>query len=209
MTQKYNKKYITISTLIGIINGFIFAILLILLLRFYLGSQQTKNNFKNILENNDLFSSTKTNYSNMETKQYKLDTSNIDDSEYKKKFNTFIINLSIISFLIIIICSHYILKLGNKFDYLDWFLEVLVVIFIIVFNLLYFNIISKNYTLYNIAETYNKLIKYNQDDEYYYEDCNIENKRQSVLDSLINQKSFNLKKENIDIQEEQIEEESE
>ena len=72
MTQKYNKKYITISTLIGIINGFIFAILLILLLRFYLGSQQIKNNFINILENNDLFSNPEVNYSSMESKEYKL-----------------------------------------------------------------------------------------------------------------------------------------
>jgi len=207
MTQKYNKKYITISTLIGIINGFIFAILLILLLRFYLGSQQIKNNFINILENNDLFSNPEVNYSSMESKEYKLDMSNIDDTEYKKKFNKFIINLSIISILIILICSHYILKLGNNFDYVDWFFEVLVVIFIIVFNLLYFNIISKNYTLYNISEIYKKLLKYNKDKNYYYQDCNIENKRLSVLDDLIDEQNFNIKKENVLIQEEQFEDE--
>ena len=211
MTIKYSKKYNIISTLIGIINGLLFAILLIVLLRYYLGSEQTENNFKNILSNNDLFTSTTNQNNQVSLKNYKFDTSKIDDTEYKKKFRKFIITLSTISGIIIVICSYYIIKLGDKFEYVDWFFEVLVVIFIIIFNLLYFNIISKNYTLYNISNIYEKLIKYNKDTEYYHKDCEIENSKTNILDEINQLKKNNLHLNNIDVfmEEEEKEEEEE
>ena len=149
-------KHIGLSIATGTINGFLFAILFILFIKFYLGPMQTKNNFKNLLEINKLFIGVlNTNIPNIKDEQYPY-----KKRKYDEKFNNFLTIVSIIGGILIIISLIYIYKYSYPADRVDILFEILVIFLILLFNILYFNIISKNYILYNIGNDYLDLVRY-------------------------------------------------
>lgn len=155
-----SKQNLTFSA-IGIINGLIFTCCVIYLLHFKVLPMQKLYIIDNVINNINLFIQPLRLYSLPESKKQPLidkikslniyyNQKKIDD--YNNKFNTFFLITIILSFIIIVILSILLIVAKmNKIFYIDWILEIVVTLVVIIILYNYFNNISNKYILGNIG----------------------------------------------------------
>lgn len=159
---------------IGIINGLIFTLVLIIILNSSLLALQFESQVDKVLENLDLFSgflknTPEGNYfainirKAFEENPIEKPTSEEIDN-YNKEYYKFIIPIGIVLLLfgigsiiyIIFINKKYNTTQGSKIVYIDWIFEVIVTLSLIGFLYLFIILITNKYILSNIGRIFKK-----------------------------------------------------
>lgn len=159
---------------IGIINGLIFTLVLIIILNNSLLALQFESQVDKVLENLDLFTgflknTPESNFIGInirkEFKENPLEkptSKEIDD--YNKEYYKFIIPIGIVLLLfsigsiiyIIFINKKYNTTQGSKIVYIDWIFEVIVTLSLIGFLYLFIILITNKYILSNVGRIFKK-----------------------------------------------------